>query len=493
MYSPRSYQHDFLKAFWPILNNWDAAPIKRGILVWHRRAGKDLTALNFCERAMMTRSGTYFHFLPTYAQAKKIIWSGQDRTGKPFLDYFNRDMFALDPNHTELRITYRPTDRAPFGSTYQLIGGDNIDSIVGTNPVGCIFSEYPLMNPKAWQLMSPILRENGGWALFIFTPRGKNHAFDLWEQTKDNPRWYRSLLGVNDTERDADGEPGGAVVTPADIDEERSGSGISEEMIQQEYYCSFEGAMEGAYYAHQMATADKDGRIGTVPYDPEFPVDTAWDLGVDDETAIWFTQQVAPNRLHVIDYMAAAGNGLDWYVRELQRKPYQYNRHYAPHDIKVKEWGTGNTRLQTAARLGIHFEPQPKLSLEDGIEACRQLLPLCFFDKEQCEDGIDALKSYRREKDEKLGTFKNTPLHDWSSHGADAFRTRAVAWRTSMAASPESWAATRYFLHRKHVADGVADEADMVERVSRSHFNDTTAPNELGTTEIDRGDDWWKI
>lgn len=488
MYSPRSYQHDFLKAFWPILNNWDAAPIKRGILVWHRRAGKDLTALNFCERAMMTRSGTYFHFLPTYTQAKKIIWDGKDRKGKPFLSYFNEAMFAHEPHQTELKITYRATDRAPYGSTYQLIGGDNIDSIVGTNPVGCIFSEYPLMNPKAWDLVRPILRENGGWALFVFTPRGKNHAFKLWDETADNPRWYRSLLGVKDTERDADGEPGGAVVTLEDVEDERH-SGMSEELVQQEFYCSFEGAMEGAYYAHEMAVAEKEGRIGVVPYDPEFPVDTSWDLGMDDETVIWFTQQVAPNRAHVIDYLASAGHGLDWYATELRRKPYKYNRHYAPHDIKVKEWGTGNTRLQTAARIGIHFEPQPKLAVEDGIEACRRLIPLCFFDAEKCEKGIDALKSYRREKDEKLGTFKNTPVHDWASHAADAFRTFGVAWRSSMAANPESWAATRYHLHRKHVADGVADEAD-VSWPDRSHFNET-APTE-GLTEVDRGDDWWK-
>jgi len=489
MYSPRSYQHDFLKAFWPILNNWDAAPIKRGILVWHRRAGKDLTALNFCERAMMTRSGTYFHFLPTYTQAKKIIWDGKDRAGKPFLSYFNEAMFAHEPHQTELKITYRPTDRAPFGSTYQLIGGDNIDSIVGTNPVGCIFSEYPLMNPKAWDLVRPILRENGGWALFVFTPRGKNHAFKLWDETKDSPRWYRSLLGVKDTERDADGEPGGAVVTEEDVNDERL-SGMSEELVQQEFYCSFEGAMEGAYYAHQMAMADKEGRIGVCAYDPEFPVDTAWDLGMDDETVIWFTQQVAPNRLHVIDYLAAAGHGLDWYATELRRRPYQYGQHFAPHDIKVKEWGTGNTRLQTAARLGIHFQPQPKLAVEDGIESARRLIPLCFFDAEKCEKGIDALKSYRREKDEKLGTFKNTPVHDWASHPADAFRVRAVAWSSSMAANPESWAATRYYLHRQHAAEGQQSEVDLRWSIDRSHFNET-APTE-GLTEVDRGDDWWK-
>lgn len=485
MYSPRSYQHDFLKAFWPILNNWDAAPVKRGILVWHRRAGKDLTALNFCERAMMTRSGTYFHFLPTYTQAKKIIWDGKDRTGKPFLSYFDERMFAHDPHQTELKITYRPTDRAPHGSTYQLIGGDNIDSIVGTNPVGCIFSEYPLMNPKAWDLVRPILRENGGWALFVFTPRGKNHAWDLWDETKHNRRWYRSLLGIDHTHRDADGEDGGPVVSLDDIEDERS-SGMSEELLQQEYYCSFEGAMEGAYYASAMAKAEAEGRIGVCEYDGNFPVDTSWDLGIDDETAIWFTQRVGPNRIHVIDYLEAQGHGLDWYAEALRKKPYSYGRHYAPHDIKVKEYSTGNTRLQAAARLGLHFEPQPKLAVEDGIDSVRRLLPLAFFDREKCGDGIDALKSYRREKDEKLGTFKNTPVHDWASHAADAFRTLAMAWSGSLGGSPDSWAATRYHLHRSHFQQN-AEEADMREQVDRSGF----MPQAGEEVTIDRGEDWW--
>jgi len=481
VYSPRTYQYDFLKTFWPILNNWDVAPIKRGILVWHRRAGKDLTALNFAERAMMTRSGTYFHFLPTYTQAKKIIWDGKDRSGKPFLSYFNEDMFAIPPNHTDLKITYRATDRAPYGATYQLIGGDNIDSIVGTNPVGCIFSEYPLMNPKAWDLVRPILRENGGWALFVFTPRGKNHAFDLWDETKDNPRWYRSILGVGDTYRDADGEDGSRVVSPDDVEDERR-SGMSEELIQQEFYCSFEGAMEGAYYAGAMATAEKEERIGSVPYDPNFPVDTAWDLGMDDETAIWFTQTVGPNRCHVIDYLEDRGHGLDWYAEALRKKPYTYGRHFGPHDLKVRDYGTGNTRVQAAQRLGIHFEVMTKLAVEDGIDSVRRLLPVCVFDREHCSDGIDALKSYRREKDDKLGTFKSTPVHDWASHGADAFRTRAVAWTATMGGQMESWASTRYYLHRKH--EDQAEKADMREQVERSHFG----PGD----EIDYGDDWWR-
>jgi len=483
MYSPRSYQLEFLKAFWPNLTNWKIAPVKRGILVWHRRAGKDLTALNFCERAMLTRSGTYFHFLPTYTQAKKIIWDGKDRTGKPFLSYFNPEMFAADPNNTELKITYRPTDRAPFGSTYQLIGGDNIDSIVGTNPVGCIFSEYPLMNPKAWDLVRPILRENGGWALFVFTPRGKNHAWDLWDETKDSPRWYRSLLGVDQTFRDAEGEDGSQVVTPDDVEDERL-SGMSEELVQQEFYCSFEGAMEGAYYAGPMAVAEKDGRITEVPYDPNFPVDTAWDLGMDDETAIWFTQTVAPNRCHVIDYLEDRGHGLDWYAEALRKKPYTYGRHFGPHDLKVRDFSTGNTRVQAAQRLGLHFEVMPKMAVEDGIDSVRRLLPVCVFDKERCADGLDALKSYRREKDEKLGTFKNTPVHDWASHAADAFRTRGMAWTATMGGQMESWASTRYYLHRKHQA--LPDEADMREQVDRSHFG----PSE--ETQIDRGDDWWR-
>lgn len=430
-YAPRSYQTPFWQAFSPILSNWETAVIKRAALVWHRRAGKDLTALNFADLAMKTRSGVYYHILPTYAQAKKIVWDGKARDGRPFMATFLESPLYESHHETELKVTYKPTNLAPYGSTYQLIGGDSIDSVVGTNPVGCIYSEYALMNPRAWDLTRPILRENGGWAIFPFTPRGKNHAHRLWVGAQDNPRWFTSKLTVDDTLRDAPGEPGDRLVSLEDIDEDRR-TGMVEELVQQEYYVSFEGAMVGAYYAGVLAAAEKEGRINDVPYDPALPVDTSWDFGIDDMTSIWFTQRVSPTRVRVIDYMQAGDNGLDWYIRELRKKPYGYGRNFAPHDVMVREYSTGNTRLQYAASQGLHFEPQPKLALEDGIDASRRLIALAVFDAVKCERGIDALRSYRRDFDEKNQTWKAQPAHDWASHGADAWRTLAVSWQATL-------------------------------------------------------------
>jgi phage terminase large subunit len=436
-YAPRSYQREFLQTFAPLLHDWRTAPVKRGILVWHRRAGKDLTALNFCEESMKRRSGVYYHFLPTYTQAKKIVWDGKDKEGRPFLANFDPQLMAGDPHQTELKITYRPTPLAPSGSIYQLIGGDQIDTIVGTNPVGVIFSEFPLTNPKAWDLVRPILRENGGWALFIFTPRGKNHAFDLWDGVKDDPEWFRSLKTIRDTRRDAAGEDGGPIMTDADVAAEIR-AGMSRELANQEFYCSFEGAIEGAYYADQMTAAEEEGRIDVAKWIPSLPVDTSWDIGLDDETAIWFTQTVSQTDHRAIEYIEGSNVSLELWIKELLKRPYNYGDHYWPHDGAVRNWETGNTRWQFAATKGLYVAVQPKLAVEDGIEAARRLIPITRFDKNNCALGIDALRSYHRDKDDKLGTFKKQPAHDWSSHGADGWRTRSVAWRSSLggASSP---------------------------------------------------------
>ena len=202
--------------------------------------------------------------------------------------------------------------------------------------------------------------------------------------------------------------------------------------------------MVGAYYADQLALLASQGLITEVPYDPTIPVDTAWDLGLDDAMAIWFTQTDG-GLCRVIDYMEAHTHGLDWYAKELRSRGYQYGSHYAPHDIKARELTSGNSRIELAAKMGIHFTAQPKLAVEDGIAAGRRLLPLAVFDGRKCEKGLDALKSYRREWDEKNQTWKPTPVHDWSSHASDAWRTRAVAWVSGLNDGRRlSWADTRF-------------------------------------------------
>jgi len=303
------------------------------------------------------------------------------------------------------------------GSAIQLIGSDNIDSIVGTNPVGVVFSEYALQDPRAWDYLRPILRENDGWAIFDYTPRGKNHGYTLYQMAKDNPEWFAEILTVDDTQ-----------ALPLSAIEAERRDGMSEELIEQEYYCSFEGVQVGAYYGKQIKQAEDEGRITTVRYEEGIGVETWWDLGVSDSTAIWFTQTIG-REVRVIDYLEASGEGLPFYAKALQSKPYIYSSHNAPHDIQVRELGSGRSRVETAFSLGIAFKTVPNISLEDGIEASRTFLNRCWFDKTRCERGLDALASYHKDYDDKLKTFRSHPKHDWSSHAADAFRYLAVGHR----------------------------------------------------------------
>jgi len=491
----RTYQEKFIRAMAMPGNPRKKGKLLRAVNVWHRRAGKDLTTLEFAAVAMRYRPGIYYYFLPTYTQAKKIVWDGIDATGRRFIDAFDKSLI-LAKHETELKITYRPNTELghTVGSVFQLIGGDNIDTIVGTNPVGLVYSEFPLMDPEAWYLVEPILAENGGWAVFNFTPRGKNHGHKLWTSAVNDPAWYTSILTVDDTRRDATGEArfGEPVVPQSAIDNMRS-RGMSEELIQQEFYCSFEGAMKGAYYADQIAYLQQQGFLTEVPYDPTYPVDTAWDLGqrASDLMAIWFTQTVG-GRLRVIDYMDGHSKGLNWYAVELRRRGYAYGRHYAPFDINVPEMTTGNTRKEIAEQMGLHFESQPKLSIADGIQAARRLLPLCVFDVKKCAKGLDALKSYRREYDSKTQTWKDNPVHDWSSHPADAFRTRAVAWQGTLGSEDGALTAdTQYDVMRSP-----EEQAEMGRQLNRRWSRSPSARSEAqraSTDEpvtVDHGGGW---
>jgi phage terminase large subunit len=300
------------------------------------------------------------------------------------------------------------------GSMFQVIGTDNIDSIVGTNPIGCIFSEYSLQNPKAWDFVRPILSENGGWAVFNYTPRGKNHGYELYEMAKSNPSWFCEVLTVDDTH----------AITLEAINEERL-SGMDEDLIQQEFYCSFNAAIQGSYYSKQLSLLEEMNRVTEVAYESNVPVHTFWDLGIGDAMSIWFVQFVG-REVHIIDFYEAEGEGFPYYVKVLQEKGYIYGTHNAPHDIAVKELGTGVSRLETAEKLGIKFKIVKNISIDDGINAVRTLLPRCWFDKEKTKQGWNALVNYHKEYDENRKQYKNTPYHDWSSHAADAFRYLAV-------------------------------------------------------------------
>ena len=364
--------------------------------------------INIVAREMLKHVGIYYYFYPTYAQGKKALWDGIGKDGVAYLDHFPKELLDGKPNDTEMKVRYKN------GSIFQVIGTDDYNKIVGTNPIGVIFSEFSLQNPRAWDYIRPILAENKGWAIFNFTPRGKNHGYDLYEMARNNPKWFVQKLTVNDT----------GVLTQEDIQEERN-SGMTEDLIQQEYYCSFTASVLGAYYWKEYDEAEKEGRFGSVPYDPAVPVHTVWDLGVSDDMAIGF-YQVVGNELHKIDYYEANNEGLPHYIKVLQDKKYIYGQHFAPHDIKARELSTGKSRLEIAEGLGIKFEVVPNLSIQDGIDAGRRMFKRLWVDREKCKDWLKAIPQYTKEYDEEKKIFKDKPLHDWTSHGADEYRYAAV-------------------------------------------------------------------
>ena len=410
-YTPRSYQLPGLKAM-------DTGGYDRGVFVWHRRAGKDKTFLNFVAKRMYQRIGSYYYFFPTFLQGRKVLWNGRDRDGFKFMDHIPEAIRKRTDNTDMLIETQN-------GSIFQIIGTDDIDRVRGTNPLGCVFSEWSLQNPEAWDIVRPILAENNGWAIFVYTPQGKNHGWTTLENARAFPDvWYSEVLTVEDTKAIPEN------VLAQEYREIVHKDG-NDALYQQEYMCDFEVPIQGSYYAQQLMLADEEGRIAGVPHDMATEVHTFWDLGIDDSMTIWFGQAVG-REFHFIDYYESSGEGLPHYVKYLREKPYVYGRHFAPHDIKVRELATGKSRLETAKSLGINFEIAPKLEIEDGIEAVRNTLNRCWFDVKKCERGLSALRSYHKEWDEDNQVFKSHPEHDWSSHGADALRTFAVGWREKM-------------------------------------------------------------
>lgn len=385
------------------------------VLVCHRRFGKTVLAVNDLQRRALTVEKPRPRAAligPTYRQEKAAAWD--------YVQFYARDIPGVKVNQSELRVDY------PNGGQLRLYGADNPDALRGIYLDDVAMDEYGMHPPKAFsEVISPTLVDRGGRALFLGTPNGKNQFYDLAQEAKrrqaaGDPDWCyvsypASLTGIIPQHELA------AAQTRMTADE-----------YAQEFECSFEAAVKGAIFAKELERAREDGRVTRVPYDPVLPVDTDWDLGIGDHTAIWFSQSTKGGEVRLIDYYEASGEGFPHFVTMLRERGYAYGKHWAPHDIQVRELSSGRSRLEVAKTQGITFQVTPRLhgevgqEVEEGIHAARMLFVRCWFDETRCRAGIEALQHYRRDYNQRLNEFKATPVHDWASHGADAFRGLAV-------------------------------------------------------------------
>jgi hypothetical protein len=389
---------------------------KRAIYIWHRRAGKDILALNRLITAMVLEQvGTYWHVFPSYSQGRKAIWQETTIEGRKYIDYFPKELIK-SKNDKDLKI------ELINGSVYQIVGSDNPDSLRGAGIKGAVFSEYSEQDSLAWDIIRPMLLATSGFAMFNFTPKGQNHAYELYKMAENNRKtWHCEILDAEKT----------GVFTKEQLDQvkkETLDSGKTLDFFNQEFYCSFTNPVEGAYYSSFFKDLEEKKQIGAFTHEPSLSVSTHWDLGVGDSTAIWFAQFVR-NEIRIIDYIENNNVGLDWYIREVKNKAYIYEAHFAPHDISVREFSNGKSRYETAIELGLLFSITPNLSIEDGINAARAILHKCYFNEEKTRPGVLALKNYKKEFDRQANCFKLKPKHDWTSHAADAFRYLAVNYK----------------------------------------------------------------
>lgn len=416
-WKPRDYQ----MPFWNYLEGGG----KRAIEIAHRRWGKDDVMLHKAAVAAIERPATYWHCLPEYAQARKAIWNAVNgHTGKRRIDEAFPHEIRKRTNDQEMFIEF------VNGSTWQVIGSDRYDNLVGAGVAGVSFSEWALCNPSAWGYISPMIEETDGWASFITTPRGKNHAHSMLKEFESDPTCFAEVSSILDTKAIMDDR----------LERIRKqnyialfGEDLGQARFEQEYYCSFNASIMGAFYAREMANVRTEGRIDhALEAEPSLPVHTAWDIGVRDDTSIWWFQIVG-RQLYILDFYTNNSAGVQHYAEIVKDKAREHGWRggvdYVPHDARVKEWGTGKTRVEVMRELGLNPQVVPNLSKLDGINAVRETLPRCVFAKATEEVGISALENYRREWDDERKCLKAQEVHDWSSHPADAFRYLAVAWK----------------------------------------------------------------
>jgi hypothetical protein len=394
-----------------------------GVVVCHRRFGKTVWAINHILRdALMCQKPNprFAYMAPTYRQAKNVAWD--------YIKQFAGKIPNVKFHETELRCDL------PNGARISLLGAENPDSLRGIFLDGCCMDEVADMPENVFpEVIRPALSDRKGWCVFVGTPKGHNAFFDKYEEAAGNPDWLAAVYKASET----------GILDDEELAAARSM--MTADQYAQEFECSWNANVPGAVYGKEMEAVQMDGRITNVPYDPSAKVDTWWDLGVGDSTAVWFTQTIG-RAIHVIDFYEARGEGLPHYCKILTSKGYLYGDHNAPHDIEVRELGSGKSRREVAWDLGLNFRVVPKLPVEDGIHAAQMLLPRIWFDREKCKHGLECLRQYHRAYNERTRSFRASPVHDWSSHAADAFRYLAVGIREDRGrmAAPQAKAVMDY-------------------------------------------------
>jgi phage terminase large subunit len=393
-YEPRAVFHPF-----------HARSQRFAIGVAHRRCGKTVACINDkIRRAVLSKKEMYRagYIAPYLKQAKDVAWE--------YLKRYSRPVWGGAPNESELFVTLLG------GQRVRIYGADNADALRGGYFDDVTLDEYADMAPSVWgSIIRPMLADRQGSATFIGTPKGRNSFHEIFERAKDDPEWFRFMLRASET-----GLLAASELAAARLD-------MTPEQYEQEFECSFEAAILGAYFGKEIAEAERAGRIKEVEA-ADGPVHTAWDLGIGDSTAIWFWQAHG-DEIRVIDHYENHGQAIPHYVAEIESRGYAKGIDYVPHDARVRSLETGRTRVETLIGLGRKPKLVANHKIMDGINAARLTLPRVWFDGEKCRDGIEALRQYRADFDEKTRAFKDTPKHDWTSHTADAFRYLCMAWR----------------------------------------------------------------
>lgn len=390
------------------------------MLVAHRRAGKTVACVNDLIKRAITENkpnARYAYLAPFYSQAKGLAWD--------YLKYYAAPLLKELPRESDLSV------ELINGARIRLYGADNPNTLRGLYFDGVIIDEYADMKPTTWaEVLRPALSDRKGWAVFIGTPKGKNDFWEIWDRAGKDPTWYRKMVKASQTVTLPD-----PPLSAEELADARKS--MTQDQYDQEYECSFEAAITGAVYGKWMREAADAGRIGVVPVAPHVPVNTSWDLGLSDNTAIWWWQ-VLPGEIRLVDYYENNGEQITHYCDVVKNKPYKYGRHWVPHDAAHKLLAAGGRSIVNQMHeAGVPASVIPSTSQMNSINATRMTLERCWFDETNCAKGIECLRQYQFEFDDDKKTFKDNPRHDWTSHGADAFEIIAQVWKAPDSERPK--------------------------------------------------------